>query len=149
MALREIRKIGDDILRKKSRVVDRVDEKIKTLFEDMLETMYHSNGAGLAAPQVGILKRVIVVDIGDGPIRLGNPEILEENGELLDEEGCLSVPGTSGMVKRPEKVRVKGINENGEEVIIEGEGFLARALCHEIDHLNGILYVDLVQKNKE
>lgn len=149
MALREIRKIGDDILRKKSRVVDRVDEKIKTLFEDMLETMYHSNGAGLAAPQVGILKRVIVVDIGDGPIRLVNPEILEENGELLDEEGCLSVPGTSGMVKRPEKVRVKGINENGEEVIIEGEGFLARALCHEIDHLNGILYVDLVQKNKE
>lgn len=149
MALREIRKIGDDILRKKSRVVEKVDDRIRTILDDMVETMYHANGVGLAAPQIGLLKRLIVVDIGDGPIKIVNPVIIEKDGEQVDEEGCLSVPGTSGAVRRPSRVKVRGLNENGDEIIIEAEDFLARAFCHEVDHLDGILYVDLVEKTEE
>jgi peptide deformylase len=148
MALREVRKIGDEILRKKSRHVEKIDDRIKTLIEDMVETMYHENGVGLAAPQVGVLKRVIVIDIGDenGVLKLINPEIIEEEGVQVDDEGCLSVPNMSGTVERPQRVVVKALNEKGEEVIIEGKDLLARALCHEIDHLNGVLFVDIMKK---
>ena len=145
MALRNITKYKiDDILRKKSRRVEKIDERILQLLDDMAETMYKENGAGLAAPQVGILKRVIVVDIGDGLIKLINPEIVEQEGEEQGEEGCLSVPEIIGEVKRPYKVKVKGLNELGEEIEIKATGFLARAFCHEIDHLDGILFIDKV-----
>ena len=145
MALRNITKYKkDDILRKKSRNVDKINEIILQLLDDMAETMYKENGAGLAAPQVGILKRVIVVDIGDGLIKLINPEIVEQEGEEQGEEGCLSVPDIIGEVKRPYKVKVKGLNELGEEIEIKATGFLARAFCHEIDHLDGILFIDKV-----
>lgn len=145
MALRNITKYKtDDILRKKSRNVDKIDERILQLLDDMAETMYKENGAGLAAPQVGILKRVIVVDIGDGLIKLINPEIVEQEGEEQGEEGCLSVPEIIGEVKRPYEVKVKGLNELGEEIEIKATGFLARAFCHEIDHLDGILFIDKV-----
>ncbi|SKA92422.1 peptide deformylase [Caloramator quimbayensis] len=147
MALREIRKMGDEILRKKSRKVDKVDDKIKMLLEDMVETMRHNNGVGLAAPQVGILKRVAVVDIGEGLYKLVNPEIINSEGSQIDIEGCLSIPNVRDNVERPKKVVVKALNENGEEIIIEGEDFLARALCHEIDHLDGILFVDKVKRD--
>lgn len=142
MALRNIRTYGDDVLRKKCRKVDIVNNRIITLLDDMLDTMYEAQGVGLAAPQVGVLKRIAVVDVGDGPIRLINPEIIYTEGSCIDEEGCLSVPGTLQDVVRPTKVRVKALNEKGEEVIIEGEELLARALCHEIDHLDGILFID-------
>ncbi|KPU28275.1 peptide deformylase [Caloranaerobacter sp. TR13] len=149
MAIRQLRYIGDPILRKKSREVTKIDERIKVLLDDMLETMYKNEGVGLAAPQVGILKRVIVIDIGEGPIKLINPEIISMEDEIIDVEGCLSVPGESGEVKRPGKVKIKYLDENGKELIIEGTGLLARALCHEIDHLNGILFVDkVVKKNR-
>lgn len=145
MALRNITKYKkDDILRKKSRNVDKINERILQLLDDMAETMYKENGVGLAAPQVGILKRVIVVDIGDGLIKLINPEIVEQEGEEQGEEGCLSVPEIIGEVKRPYKVKVKGLNELGEEIEIKATGFLARAFCHEIDHLDGILFIDKV-----
>lgn len=144
MAIRQLRYLGDPILRKKSREVKEVNERIKTLIDDMLETMYENEGVGLAAPQVGVLRRVIVIDIGEGPIKLINPEILYQEGENIDVEGCLSVPNKSGTVKRPEKVKVKYLDENGEEKTIEGSGLLAKALCHEIDHLNGILFVDKI-----
>ena len=145
MALRNITNYKtDDILRKKSRNVDKIDERTLQLLDDMAETMYKENGAGLAAPQVGILKRVIVVDIGDGLIKLINPEIVEHEGEQQDEEGCLSVPEIIGEVKRPYKLKVKGLNELGEEIEIKATGFLARAFCHEIDHLDGILFIDKV-----
>lgn len=145
MALRNITKYKiDDILRKKSRNVDKIDERTLQLLDDMAETMHKENGAGLAAPQVGILKRLIVVDIGDGLIKLINPEIVEQEGEEQGEEGCLSVPEIIGEVKRPYKVKVKGLNELGEEIEIKATGFLARAFCHEIDHLDGILFIDKV-----
>ena len=145
MALRNITNYKtDDILRKKSRRVEKIEERILQLLDDMVETMYKEDGVGLAAPQVGILKRVIVVDIGDGIIKLINPEIVEQKGEQQDEEGCLSVPGIIGEVKRPYKVKVKGLNELGEEIEIEATGLLARAFCHEIDHLDGILFIDKV-----
>lgn len=143
MALRNIANYKtDDILRKKSRTVEKINERILQLLDDMAETMYKGNGAGLAAPQVGILKRIIVVDIGDGLIKLINPEIVEKQGEQQDEEGCLSVPEIIGEVKRPYKIKVKGLNELGEEIEIKATGFLARAFCHEIDHLDGILFID-------
>ncbi|MEY7999561.1 peptide deformylase [Clostridium sp. Mt-5] len=148
MALRNIRKYGDDILRKKSRKVDVINDRIITLLKDMEETLYEEDGIGLAAPQVGVLKRVIVVDIGEGIFKLVNPEIIYSEGSYTDREGCLSIPGTQGEVKRPRKVKVKAINEKGEEVIIEGEDLLARAFCHEIDHLNGILFVDKIIKKE-
>lgn len=147
MALREIRKMGDEILRKKSRRVDKIDDKIKMLLEDMVETMRHNNGVGLAAPQVGILKRIAVVDIGEGLYKLINPEIVYSEGSQIDIEGCLSIPNVRDNVERPKKVVIKTLNENGEEITIEGEDFLARALCHEIDHLDGILFIDKVKKD--
>ncbi len=142
MAIRSIRTYGDDILRKKSKVVEEVNPRILLLIKDMKETMYSSKGVGLAAPQVGILKRIAVIDVGNGPITVINPEIVEMKGSQLDNEGCLSIPGTQKNVERPEKVTVKAMNENGEDIVIEGEGLFARALCHEIDHLDGILFID-------
>ena len=119
--------------------------RTKILINDMLDTMYEAMGVGLAAPQVGILKRIVVIDVGEGPIVLINPEILETSGEQTGEEGCLSVPGKSGVVTRPDHVKVKALNEDMEEIELEGEGLLARAFCHEIDHLSGKLYVDMVE----
>jgi peptide deformylase len=150
MALREIRKLGDEILRKKSRNIECVNEKIRILLEDMVETMHHEDGAGLAAPQVGVLKRAVVIDGGEGEIiKLINPVIVAVEGNQSDQEGCLSVPGRSGTVERPQKVTVKALNENGEEIIITGEDLVARAFCHEIDHLNGILFIDKMEKELE
>jgi peptide deformylase len=149
MAIRNIRKIGDELLRKKSKKVDEINDRILTLIKDMQETMYAADGVGLAAPQVGILKRIAVVDVGDGPVNLINPEIIEAHGEYLDEEGCLSIPGQQGKVLRPEKVKVKAFNEKGEEFIVEGEGLFARALCHEIDHLDGVLFIDKLVEGEE
>ncbi|HHW66765.1 MAG: peptide deformylase [Epulopiscium sp.] len=144
MALRQIRKDGDEILRKKSKEVKEITPSILTLLDDMAETMYHAEGVGLAAPQVGVLKRIVVIDIGDGIIELINPEIIEEEGEQIGAEGCLSIPGLSGEVKRPQRVKVKALNRHGEEIILEGEGLLSVAFCHEIDHLNGVLFTDKV-----
>ena len=145
MALRTIRVQGDSVLTKKSRTVDKMTPRIGELITDMLDTMYDAMGVGLAAPQVGILKRIVVIDIGEGPIVLINPEIIETAGEQTGEEGCLSVPGKSGLVTRPNYVKVRAYDEDMEEVEYEGEGLLARAFCHEIDHLSGKLYVDLVE----
>lgn len=146
MALRQIVKIGEPVLRKKSKVVKEINDRVIELLDDMADTMYEADGVGLAAPQVGILKRVVVIDIGDGLIELINPEIIETEGEYLDTEGCLSVPGESGEVLRPYRVKVKAQDRNGQWFEIEGEELLARAFCHEIDHLDGILYVDKVVK---
>jgi peptide deformylase len=142
MAIRQIRYSDDPILRKNSREVTEINNRIKILLEDMVDTMYENDGVGLAAPQVGVLRKVVVIDIGEGIIKLINPEIIEKEGENIEIEGCLSVPNKIGTVKRPEKVKVKYLNEKGEEKIIEGTGLLAKALCHEIDHLNGILFID-------
>ncbi len=144
MAIRQLRFEDDEILRKKSRVIDKIDDRVKVLVEDLIDTMIEQDGVGLAAPQVGVLKRVVVVDIGEGPITMINPEILSEEGEYIDDEGCLSVPGKSGKVLRPRKVTVKFTDIDGEEQVMEGEDLLARAFCHEIDHLEGILYTDKV-----
>lgn len=146
MALRQIVQVGDSVLRKKSKHVEKIDEKIIQLLEDMADTMYAADGVGLAAPQVGILKRVVVIDVGEGVIELINPEIIEVRGEQLDEEGCLSVIGESGFVKRPQYVKVKALNRYGKEIILEGTGLLARAFCHEIDHLEGVLFIDKIEK---
>ena len=148
MALRQIREIGDEILLKISKPVTAMTKRTEELIEDMIETMYTADGVGLAAPQVGVLKRVVVIDVseeGDDPIVLINPEVLETSGEQTGNEGCLSVPGKTGVVTRPNYAKVKALNEDMEEFIIEGEGLLARALLHEIDHLNGVLYVDKVE----
>lgn len=142
MALREIRFDGDPILRKKSREVNEINHRVLELLNDMVETMRHANGIGLAAPQIGILKRIIVLDIAEEPIMAINPVIMEEEGEVKDIEGCLSVPNYRGYVDRPEKIKVKFLNEKGEEVIYNVEGYPARVFCHEIDHLDGILYTD-------
>jgi len=146
MALRRIRKEGEEILRKKSKEVTVIDDRILTLLDDMAETMYENNGVGLAAPQVGVLKRVVVIDVENGKnlLKLINPRIISEEGELCEAEGCLSIPGVYGEVKRPRKVVVEALNEKGEKVVITGEGLLAKALCHEIDHLDGILFIDKV-----
>mgnify|MGYP002513262155 CR=1 FL=1 len=125
--------------------VKEVTERTLDLIDDMFETMYETNGVGLAAPQVGILKRIVVIDVGEGPIILVNPEIVETSGEQTGDEGCLSVPGKAGCVTRPDYVKVKALDENMEEVVYEGEGLLARAFCHEIDHLDGHLYVEKVE----
>ncbi len=140
MAIRNIVKEGDDILSKKCRQVEKIDSKIIALLDDMAETMYAADGVGLAAPQVGILKRIAVIDIGEGLIELINPEITETEGEQREVEGCLSVPGVSGYTIRPMKVTVKAIDRNGEEFVIRGSELLARAFCHEIDHLDGKLF---------
>lgn len=145
MAIRKIREIGDEVLTKRCKEVTNMTLRTKILIDDMLDTMYEAMGVGLAAPQVGILKRIVVIDIGEGPIVLVNPEIIETAGEQTGDEGCLSVPGKSGTVTRPDYVKVKALNEKMEEVVYEGEGLLARAFCHEIDHLDGKLYVDKVE----
>lgn len=143
MAKRSIIRLGeDDILRKHCRAVERFDGRLAALLDDMAETMYAANGAGLAAPQVGILKRAVVVDAGGGLIELVNPEIIRAEGARVGVESCLSVPDRCGTVERPEKVAVRAQNRRGEPIEITGEGFLAVALCHEIDHLDGILYID-------
>lgn len=145
MALRTIRVQGDPVLTKKSRPVEQMTPRISELITDMLDTMYDAMGVGLAAPQVGILKRIVVIDIGEGPIVLINPEILETSGEQTGDEGCLSVPGMAGQVTRPNYVKVKAMDEDMNEVIYEGTELLARAFCHEIDHLDGKMYTDLVE----
>lgn len=147
MAIREVRVMGDDILRKPCKEVTKMTFRTQLLIGDMIETMYEQNGVGLAAPQVGILKRIVVIDVRDdnGPIVMINPEILETAGEQSGDEGCLSVPGKAGCVTRPYYVKAKFLNENMEEMIIEGEELLARAICHELDHLDGVLYVDKVE----
>ena len=146
MALRNIRKYGDDVLRQKCREVEEIDKRTITLIKDMFETMYEADGVGLAAPQVGILKRLFVIDIGDGPLVFINPEILETSGKQIGEEGCLSIPGEVEEVMRPNYVRARAINEKGEEFEIEAEELLARAILHEYDHLNGTLFIDRVKK---
>ena len=145
MALRKIREFGDEVLNKECKEVTKMTIRTKVLINDMLDTMYEAMGVGLAAPQVGILKRVVVIDVGDGPIILINPEIIEKSGEQTGDEGCLSVPGMSGQVTRPDYVKVKALNEDMEEVVYEGEGLLARAFCHELDHLDGHMYTELVE----
>ena len=146
MAIRAIREENDEILRKKSRKVDMIDEKIKVLVDDMVETMHKYNGLGLAAPQVGILKRIVVIDLYDdnGVIVLINPEILKEKGSQIVEEGCLSFPNKFAKVERPEQITVEAININGEKFKLTGKGLLAQALAHEIDHLNGELFMDKI-----
>ena len=150
MALRNIRTLGDDVLRKKSRPVEVVDDRIRTLLKDMADTMYATdNGAGLSAPQIGVLRRLVVIDMGDGLINLVNPEIIESEGSQEVIEGCLSIPGKWGKVIRPAKVKVKALNENGEEFEITAEGDLAKCICHEIDHLDGVLFIDKVTEYVE
>ena len=147
MALRNLRFNGDEILRKRSREVSVIDNKIKMLLNDMLDTMYENDGVGLAAPQVGILKRVVTIDVDDGNVyRMINPKIIKSSGEQTDQEGCLSVPETKGMVKRPMNVTAVYTDEDGNEVTVEAEGLLARAICHEIDHLDGVLFIDRTEK---
>ena len=150
MATRNIRELGDDVLRKETKEVKDVNRRTKILIEDMFDTMYEANGVGLAAPQVGILKKIFVVDVGDEdgnkvPYVFINPEIIEREGVQVGFEGCLSVPGKSGKVARAEKVKVRAFNEDMEEFELEAEGFLARAIQHEYDHLNGVVYVDKVE----
>jgi len=148
MAIRNIRTIGDKVLNKEAKYIDALTPKLEELIEDMLETMYEAQGVGLAAPQIGILKQLVVIDVseeGNQPIVLINPEIIETEGEQTGNEGCLSVPGKSGVVTRPSRVRVKAYDEHMRLREIEGEGLLARAFCHEIDHLHGILYVEHVE----
>lgn len=144
MALRTLRLYNDEILRKKSKPVKEIKENILMLLDDMVETMRYSNGVGLAAPQVGVLRRIVTIDIGEGLMELINPEIIEMSGMQHEEEACLSVPGKRGKVKRPEYVKVKALNRDGKEIVVEGTEILAVALCHEIDHLDGILYTDKV-----
>ncbi|WP_298842975.1 peptide deformylase [Clostridium sp.] len=145
MALRQIRLFDDEILRKKSKIVKVVDNKIRQILNDMAETMYNTeNGGGLAAPQVGILKRLVVIDMGQGLIKLVNPRIIEHEGIQEVTEGCLSIPNTFGKLKRPAKITVQALDENGNEIILTGTGNLAKCFCHEIDHLEGILFTDLV-----
>ena len=145
MALRKIREIGDPILNKTCKEVKEITDRTKDLIDDMFETMYEAQGVGLAAPQVGILKRIVVIDCGDDPLLLINPVVLETSGEQTGQEGCLSVPGKAGIVTRPNYAKVKAYNEDMEEFIVEGEELLARALLHEIDHLDGHLYVEKVE----
>ena len=149
MAIRKIVKMPNDILRKKCRPVDVIDDKILTLLDDMAETMYENDGVGLAAPQVGILRRVVVVDIGEediGLLELINPEIISQEGEQIGVEGCLSVNDIRGDVKRPAKVVVKAYDRNGDLMEYTAEGLLAVAFCHEIDHLNGIVFTDKMER---
>ena len=142
MAKRTIRLGNDEVLRKISKPVKEITQNVITLLDDMADTMYEANGVGLAAPQVGILKRIVIIDIGDGLIEMINPELLEVKGEQTGEEGCLSLPGHCSIVTRPNYAKAKAMNRLGEEFVIEGEGLMARAICHELDHLDGVLYID-------
>lgn len=144
MAIRNVVKEGDEVLRKTARPVTDFNDRLHTLLDDMAETMYKENGCGLAANQVGILRRVVVIDTGEGLIELVNPEIIKKSGSQQEVEGCLSCPGEYGITKRPMKVTVKASDRFGNEKIYEGEGLLARVFCHELDHLDGILYKDNV-----
>ena len=145
MALRTIRLEGDPVLNKVCKEVKEITPKIQTLIDDMLETMYEANGVGLAAPQVGILRRIVVIDVGEGPIIMINPTIIETAGEQTGDEGCLSLPGKAGEVTRPNYVKARFFDENMDEYEIEGEELLARAICHELEHLDGHLYVEKVK----
>ncbi len=145
MALRTIRVMGDEVLTKKCREIPMMTPRIKLLIGDMLDTMYEAGGVGLAAPQVGILKRLVVIDVGDGPIVMINPVILETSGEQTGDEGCLSLPGKAGQVTRPNYVKARALNEKMKEYEIEGTELLARAICHELDHLDGHMYVEKVE----
>ncbi len=145
MALRTIRIQGDPVLTKKCKEITEMTPKLMTLIEDMLDTMYEANGVGLAAPQVGILKRIVVIDVGEGPVVMINPEIIESSGEQTGDEGCLSLPGKAGVVTRPNYVRARALDENMEEYEIEGTELLARAICHELDHLDGHMYTEKVE----
>lgn len=146
MAIRKIVKVGDEILTKKAKVIDKFDKKLAVLIDDMFDTMYDAEGVGLAAPQVGMLKRVVVIDVGDGPIEMVNPEIIEKSGEQICKEGCLSVPGLTGEVTRPERLIVRAKDRNGEDVEYEAEGLFAVCVCHELDHLEGVLFKDKANK---
>ena len=144
MAIRNIREDGDEVLRKVCKPVEVMTERLSTLIDDMFETMYEANGVGLAAPQVGVLRRIVVIDVmDDNPLVLVNPEIIEKDGEQIGPEGCLSLPGLQVDVARPEHVVCKALDRDMKEITVEGEGLLARAICHELDHLDGILYKDL------
>lgn len=145
MALRTIRILGDPVLGKVCKEVKEVNDKITELIDDMLETMYEANGVGLAAPQVGILKRIVVMDVGEGPIIMINPQILETSGEQTGDEGCLSYPGKAGQVTRPNYVKARFQNEDMEWCEIEGTELLARCICHELDHLDGHMYTEKVE----
>lgn len=149
MALRNIRINGDEILRKKSKEVITIDDKIKILLNDMVDTMYEKDGIGLAAPQIGILKRIVVIDVEDGNVyKMINPKIVKASGKQIDQEGCLSVPEVKGTVTRPKNVTVAYTNENGTEITLEAEDLLARCICHEIDHLNGVLFIDKIEQKQ-
>ena len=145
MAIRNIRELGDEILRKNCREVKEPTPRIRELIRDMYDTMYEAQGVGLAAPQVGILKRIVVIDVDGTPYTMINPQILEKSGEQTGSEGCLSVPGKAGIVTRPNYVKAEAWNEEMERYEVEAEGLLARAICHELDHLDGVMYVDLVE----
>ena len=146
MATRKIVEIGDEGLRKVCRPVEKFDKRLQTLLADMAETMYKAEGVGLAAPQVGILRRAVVVDVGEGLVELVNPQIVEQDGEQLGPEGCLSIPGRRGLVNRPNRVTVRAQHADGSTFEVTGEEFLARAFCHELDHLDGVLYVDKMER---
>lgn len=146
MAIRNIVKDGDPILKKKCRPVEKFDKKLAILLDDMAETMHQANGVGLAAPQVGMLRRVVVIDVGEGVIELVNPKIVAYSGEQEGVEGCLSFPGEWGLAKRPNYVKVRAQDRNGDEFEIDGEELLARAFCHEIDHLNGVVFKDVADR---
>ena len=147
MAIRKIRTVGDDVLRKHCKPLTEITNRDLVLIQDMADTMYEADGVGLAAPQIGILKRIFVIDIGDenGLLVFINPEIIEKSGSQVDSEGCLSIPGRSEEVERSNYVKVKALNAKGEEFVLEGEGLLARAILHENDHLDGTLYIDYVK----
>ena len=145
MAIRNIREQGDSVLNKTCKEITAMTPRLQDLIEDMLDTMYEANGVGLAAPQVGILKRLVVIDVGDGPIVMINPRIVAQDGEQTGDEGCLSVPGKAGLVTRPNYVKARFFDEEMNECEIEGEELLARAICHELDHLDGHLYVEKVE----
>jgi len=147
MALRNLRFNSDEILRKKCREVTEINDKIRTILNDMLDTMYENDGVGLAAPQIGILRRLVVIDIGDGNVyKMINPKIISSSGAVIDEEGCLSVPRKKGDVIRPTNVTAVYTDENGKEKTLEGKDILARCICHELDHLDGILFIDRAEK---
>ncbi len=146
MAIRNIVKDGDPILRKKCRPVEKFDQKLAVLLDDMAETMHKANGVGLAAPQVGMLRRVVVIDVGDGVIELVNPKIIAYSGEQEGLEGCLSFPGEWGIAKRPNYVKVRAQDRNGDEFTVEGKELLARAFCHELDHLDGVVFKEIVER---
>jgi peptide deformylase len=145
MAIRTIREIGDTVLEKRCKEIAEVTPRIKTLIADMLDTMYDARGVGLAAPQVGVLKQITVIDIGEGPVILINPEMVKMRGDQSGYEGCLSLPGKLGTVVRPAYVKVEALDENMQPIVVEGEGLMARALCHELDHLQGVNFVSLVE----